>query len=87
MLLSHSDEISGTTVLNNGTKIHWCESGSVSVIVKPNGDRVLIEPYSEHPYQQEIDDSLCDASASRPMTPEEEAEHEAEMSLLDSKFL
>jgi len=67
--LVHSNTVAGLTILDDGTKIYWSESGSDSIIVTPDGTRTVIEPYAVHPYQEQIDAALTNM---REMTADEE---------------
>jgi hypothetical protein len=82
-MLSHSDGVSGTTVFNDGTKVHWTEGrGSDQVAILPNGTEVTVGPIGpwEPEERQIIDEELRieenGADEYRAMTPEEEKEWE-----------
>ena len=78
--LHHSDECSGTTILRNGTKLYWTEGYSPVVIVYPSGGRIeSVDPFGSRHW---VIDALLRLSElglepARPMTPQEEAEHDA----------
>ncbi len=81
VMLCHSDEVSGTTILNDGTKVFWTEGHSDTVIKHPNG-RVERLPASrqDHPLLSlpEITGE-SDVDERRPMSEDEEQEWEDEM--------
>ena len=83
-ILSHSDEVSGTTVFANGTKVYWTEGRSSNVVVRhPNG---TLESFHSGgiratSFQQAILDKENEieengADVRRDMTPAEEKEWE-----------
>lgn len=78
-VLTHSNESSGTTVLDDGTKLHWTEGFSDTVIIHPDGRREVVGwmDAEKHPMADVIIEP--DTSHMRPMTAEEEAEHEQAM--------
>jgi len=41
--LMHSDEVSVTFVMNDGTKCHYSEGSSDFVIVRPSGEKIVAE--------------------------------------------
>ena len=73
LTLTHSNETGGTTVLNDGTKVHWSQSGSNTVVIAPNGVKTVIPPYTDHEILQrpEIAENATDEM--RSMTADEEA--------------
>lgn len=74
MTLCHSDECSGTTILDDGTKVYWTEGYSDAYIVYPDGRRETVNAHSKHPIlmRPELLEVMTDAS--RTMTEAEEAE-------------
>jgi len=68
--MGHPDTVSGTTVLDDGTKVYWTEGYSEMVVIEPNGEKKLVGPFDEHPVITAIDGS----GATRPMTTAEEVE-------------
>lgn len=79
LTLYHSDEVSGTTILSDGTKLYWTEGYSPVVIVYADGRIESVDPFgSKHPVIDvllRIDE--VGHEPSRLMTPQEEAEHDA----------
>ena len=75
-VLTHSDESSGTTILDDGTKLYWTEGYSDTVIVYPDGRREVVGPFQveDHPLVDEIVDPGADDM--RQMTKAEEEENE-----------
>lgn len=49
IILSHSNEVGGTTILDDNTKIHWNEGGSETVVIYPDGRTERISPFTDHP--------------------------------------
>lgn len=74
--LTHSDEVSGITILSDGTRVYWGEGGADSVVITPDGNRTVIGPYRVHPLQKQLDDAMANM---REMTPDEEQEYETVM--------
>jgi hypothetical protein len=89
--LEHGDEVSGTWIMDDGTKCFWSEGRSSGIVcVLPNRDVLDIPVWAmdaskaEHPAHTELIDLLIESTEegpdpieSRAMTPAEEAEHEA----------
>lgn len=72
-ILTHSDECSGLTILDDGTKLYWTEGWSDTLIVYPDGRRETVGPFDVegHPLEEQI--QAIDGDM-RPMTAAEEAE-------------
>jgi hypothetical protein len=77
-ILMHPDEVSGTTILGDGTKCHWTEGRSSFVTVAhPDGRKERIPSASTHPIILAINKvDEVGADEVRQMTPNEEAEWE-----------
>lgn len=92
-VLEHSDEVSGTWVMCDGTKCHWTEGrSSTMVCVLPSGESLSVDcgrinrlsPIGGDHAELigvivEAMDNGPDAEEWRAMTPEEEAEHDKAM--------
>ena len=85
-VLEHSDEVSGTWVLEDGTKCYWTEGRSSSVVcVKPDGSTLKAPVFAMDGLAKEepeiakcliqASDEGADADEYLPMTMEEEQEH------------
>ena len=48
-ICSLSDEVSGITTLDDGTKVYWTEGYSDTVIVHPDGQKEIIPWGDNHP--------------------------------------
>ena len=79
--LVHSDECSGTTILDNGTKVHWTEGAGYAVIVHPDGRVEKPDSWSQHPILLLPEVQCVQTDVARPMTAAEEAEWDAGRSL------
>ena len=79
-VLCHPDEVSGTTVTDDGRKFFWSEGrGSIVVVLHPDGKKEMFYASSKHPLNAELsrlDEKGYDEYLS--MTPEQEAEYERE---------
>ena len=86
--LEHSDTVSGTWIMDDGTKCYWTEGRSTGIIcVKPNGEVLDIPVYAMGDHRDdapELIDLLIKSSEEGPnpvetreMTEAEEAEHAA----------
>ena len=86
--LVHSDEVSGTWIMDDGTRCYWSEGRSSGIIcVRPDGEIMDIPVYAMDDYRDdapELVDLLIksteegpDPDESREMTELEEIEHEA----------
>jgi len=87
--LEHSDEASGTWIMNDGTKCHWTEGRSSSIVcVLPDGKTLDMEAarldsyLEEEPQHADLITTLIEATENGPdteewraMTPAEETEH------------
>lgn len=75
-ILSHSDEVSGTTVLDDGTRVYWTEGRSSDTVARlPDGQRLVLSCTSVHPLLAALDRLEQEgADEHRKMTPEEEHE-------------
>ena len=72
-ILTHSDECSGLTVLDDGTKAYWTEGYSDTLVVYQDGRREIVGPWDleKHPLGERLTSLEGDM---RPMTPAEEAD-------------
>ncbi len=77
--LSHNNEVGGTTILDDGTVVHWSEGGSSSVIIHRNGRVERVLPYDAHPILTLPEIAGLKTTESRSMTEEEERQWEAQM--------
>jgi hypothetical protein len=69
--LTHSDEVSGTTIFPDGTRTHWTEGRDSDVVVEhTDGSVEIIDGMDWHKYPYE---AMDDHAEMREMTPEEEA--------------
>lgn len=78
--LTHSDECSGTSILDDGTKVFWSEGYSDTVVVYPDGktERVWWEDRKRHPIVSSP--AAMDIHEDcRQMTPDEEKEHDSHL--------
>lgn len=77
--MSNSNESGGTTILRDGTKIHWSEGrGGYSVVIYPDGKKEEVNDNSNHPIiKAVINLDEIGADEYRQMTPQEEAEWKA----------
>ncbi len=74
-----ADEVSGCTILSDGTKVYWGEGRSSSMIViGPDGTRTEVPVYEQSP-MMELMEKLAEQGyePQRAMTDAEEAEFEA----------
>ncbi len=74
LTLCHSDSVSGTTILDDGTKVYWTEGYSDAVIVHPDGTTEIVDAHSKHPVLQRPELAECMTTAQRGMTTAEEVE-------------
>lgn len=76
--LQHSDENSGTTILDNGTKVYikvnWTEKHSEATIVDIKGKIERVNAHSDHPILNTKEVKCYDTDQSRRMTIAEEIE-------------
>ncbi len=72
-MLYHSDTVSGTTILDDDTRVYWTEGASTAVIMRGTV-REVVDAQSDHPIlmRPEIAENRVDET--RAMTAEEEAE-------------
>lgn len=86
ILLLHSDEISGTTILDNGTKVYWTEGHNPVTIVYSNGTIERVPPgryhQEKHPVLSVPEIAAMQVTTSRKMTEAEEAEYDITISML-----
>jgi hypothetical protein len=83
-MLSHGNEVSGTTIFGDGTRVYWNEGrGADLVVIYPDGKIETIETWNleQTPEQQAIlrEEQRIEeegADINRMMTAEEEAEWE-----------
>lgn len=79
-ILTHPDEVSGTTILSDGVKIYWTEGrSSRMMVVKPDGSKMWAPVNGGSPEQQAYFDREQQveedgADIHREMTPAEEKE-------------
>ncbi len=79
-ILTHSDEVSGITVLADGTRCYWTEGRSSDIaVVKLDGTQLNITPdygtkEEEAIHAEMVVIEACGADENRQMTPGEEAE-------------
>ena len=72
--LSHSDEVSGLTIFDDGTKAYWSEGPGVEInLICANGDREI--GFEDSPYAVEMEHGID--GRHRAMTAWEELEFEA----------
>ncbi len=76
--LSHSNEVGGTTVMDDGTTVHWNESGSETVIIKDE-QTTVVPPYGHHPIMDTPEIAEMNTTEHRAMTEAEEQEWEKQM--------
>lgn len=75
--LTHSDEVSGTTIFDTGHKSHWTEGRSSEVVIKnPDGTTDRFPASSPEAQQFSCPDGPGPEAEMREMTAEEEAEWE-----------
>ena len=73
LTLTHSDEVSGMSIMDDGTKVYWTEGqGSNVTIARPDG-HIEDVPFQSVP---SIIADLPGDSPMRPMTTAEELEYE-----------
>lgn len=70
---THQDESSGTTIMDDGTKVYWTEGFSSPTIVYPDGQTEQVDTMSGHPVINVLDGGL---GAMRAMTAPEIAEYD-----------
>jgi hypothetical protein len=76
LVLSHSDEVSGTTIYSNGAKSYWGDGRSSEVvIIAADGTQTSISAGQMPDWMYEAESE--GPTHSRAMTPAEEAEWEA----------
>jgi hypothetical protein len=86
--LEHSDTVSGTWVMDDGTKCYWSEGRSSTIVcVRPDGEVIDIPCSHIDSYKDQAPELVTiliesieggpDPEECRMMTPEEEAEHKA----------
>ena len=74
--LNHSDEISGTTIMEDGTKVHWTEGRSSEMaVIGP--DRTRTWKRADDPSNPDVMYDPSPGVEIRSMTEAEEAEWEA----------
>lgn len=81
MTLSHPDEVSGTTICNDGTKVYWTEGYSNAVIVHPNGTKENVHAWDVHPVLERPEVKEMATESYRCMTEAEAEEWNAEMQM------
>jgi hypothetical protein len=74
--LCHPDEVSGTTVLSDGRRLHWTEGFSDVVIAEGFRGGVVgrIEAGDSDPLLGLLDDAFAAGHSQRPMTDDEAAD-------------
>ena len=74
---THSDEVSGCTILHDGTKVYWTEGRSSTLIVIANdGTRTELNAGIESPLVDLLNEiAETGNEPQRPMTDAEEAEY------------
>ncbi len=77
-ILTHSDECSGLTITDDGTRLYWTEGYSDTTIVYPDGRREIVGPWDveAHPLAEAM---VATDGDMRQMTPAEEAEFDTTM--------
>ncbi len=75
-MLCHSDSESGTTILDDGTRVYWTSGASEAVIMR-DGRKEVIDAQSDHPILLMPQLAGNEVDECRMMTAEEEAEWEA----------
>lgn len=77
MVLRHPDEVSGISILSDGTRIYWTEGrSSTSTITYPDGRKEVIPVSRPHPILDKLNE-IGAYDKIRDMTSEEEAEYES----------
>lgn len=74
MTLTGSDECSGTTIMNDGTKVYWAEGPGNAIIVHPDGKIEVVDAWSKHPVLLMPEIMSIQTDLHRRMTKAEEAE-------------
>lgn len=85
ILLLHSDEISGTTIMDDGTKVYWTEGHNPVTIVYNNGMIERVPPgrqnQENHPVLRQPEIAAMQVNKNRMMTEAEEAEYDVAWSM------
>lgn len=72
--LNHPDEVSGLTIMDDGTKAYWTEGRSSTIkVVYPNGEIRDIEQFEDDPINEILDGE--NFGSIRAMTEAEEIEY------------
>jgi hypothetical protein len=85
LALEHSDEVSGTWIMDDGTRCYWSEGRSSLInCIRPDGSRMDFPCLPLSTSDAELVACLTDTLENGPdsedwrmMTPSEEAEHDA----------